>query len=305
MTALDPALLTLATHQSSMITVGQARALGISAAALRDLVRAKVLQHPARGLYAVATLCDPTPEGRHRQLCAGALLLYPDGALSGVSAVVAHGLPVFGVDLSRPQVRRPPDRARGVKGVRVLKSLREVDLSAPVRCEPLDLALTELAIEHGIVAGTVSADAALHGGLVTMETLSARVEQCVHWPRSARARAMVAFADARAESVGETRTRILLETHGIRLTSQVVLSTSASQRQVRVDFVVTGTRVVIEFDGRKKYAEGAWQTLWDEKRREDWIRAQGYAVVRLTWADLENPERALAKVRRALAAAAA
>ena len=64
-----------------------------------------------------------------------------------------------------------------------------------------------------------------------------------------------------------------------------------------VDFAIVGTRVLVEFDGRSKY--GAVGDLWAEKQREDRIRALGYEVVRLTWADLRDPDR----VARLVAAA--
>lgn len=71
----------------------------------------------------------------------------------------------------------------------------------------------------------------------------------------------------------------------------------------RVDFLVAGTRVVVEFDGKSKYADGDPAVLWAEKRREDRLRRLGYVVVRITWADLETPGAVAARVRTALAAA--
>ena len=38
-----------------------------------------------------------------------------------------------------------------------------------------------------------------------------------------------------------------------------------------------------------------------EKRREDALRALGYVVVRVTWADLASPARVIAQIRRAMA----
>jgi hypothetical protein len=43
------------------------------------------------------------------------------------------------------------------------------------------------------------------------------------------------------------------------------------------------------------------EALVREKRREDALRALGFRVVRLTWADLRRPERILAMLRRAAA----
>jgi very-short-patch-repair endonuclease len=73
----------------------------------------------------------------------------------------------------------------------------------------------------------------------------------------------------------------------------------------RVDFLV-GDRVVVEFDGRVKYGmdgRRAEDDLWAEKRREDELRALGYIVVRIVWAQLERPDlvaqRVLAALRQA------
>ncbi len=89
---------------------------------------------------------------------------------------------------------------------------------------------------------------------------------------------MLLFVDGRRESVG-------------------------GARGWRVDFLVTGTNVIVEFDGKVKYASGDGDVLWKEKRREDRLRRLGYVVVRLTWADLERPGAVAAAVRRALRAA--
>ncbi|MDQ2782240.1 MAG: hypothetical protein M3Y26_06850, partial [Actinomycetota bacterium] len=62
-------------------------------------------------------------------------------------------------------------------------------------------------------------------------------------------------------------------------------------------------RVLVEFDGRVKYT--SQQDLWDEKRREDRIRALGWEVVRLTWADLRRPGVVAARIEAAIARAAA
>jgi very-short-patch-repair endonuclease len=67
----------------------------------------------------------------------------------------------------------------------------------------------------------------------------------------------------------------------------------------RADLVVDGTRVLVEFDGLVKY--GSSDDLIAEKRREDRLRALGFIVVRVTWADLRRPDHIVAEVRRAVA----
>ena len=123
------------------------------------------------------------------------------------------------------------------------------------------------------------------------------------WPHASHAASMLRFADGRRESVGESRCGVALAIAGIDVTPQVAIRDEHGDLVGRVDFLVTGTKVVVEFDGKVKYASGDRQVLWDEKRREDRLRALGYTVVRLTWADLERPGAVAAAVQRALAGA--
>ncbi len=308
-TNVDPTLRGLAAGQRGMFTAAQARSLGVSALVLERLVREVHLLHPGRGLYAVTEDVDQEPEAWHRHLCAGAHLLYDDASLTSGSAALAHDLPVWGVDLRRPDLHRPVDRAVGVKAFRVRPRPTNPFRPAPVTtrlgtADGVATALVQLALDHGPVAGSVSADHALHVGKVTLDQLTGAASLVSSWPGSSRVRAMLGFVDGRSESVGETRCRIELMAHGIQLTPQVPIREVNGRLVGRVDFLVEGTMVIVEFDGKVKYADGDANVLWDEKRREDRLRALGYIVLRITWADLERPGAAIAKVRRALAQAA-
>ena len=86
------------------------------------------------------------------------------------------------------------------------------------------------------------------------------------------------------------------------MTPQVPIVDERGVFVARVDFLVKGTKVIIEFDGKVKYAAGDPNVLWHEKRREDRLRRLGYVVVRITWAQLERPGAAAAAVRAALRA---
>lgn len=103
------------------------------------------------------------------------------------------------------------------------------------------------------------------------------------------------FMDGRSESVGESRTRVLL--HHLGYTPQLQVPITDARGFVgRVDFDLDGIETVLEFDGKVKYGryvpEGktAADVVWEEKRREDRIRGTGRQVVRITWADLDHPE---------------
>ncbi len=121
-------------------------------------------------------------------------------------------------------------------------------------------------------------------------------------PGIGRARRLIASLDPRAESPGESRVRMFFMAWGVPWTSQVTIRDARGQFVARVDFLVDRW-VVVEFDGRLKYDDP--QVLWAEKRREDALRALGYEVVRLTWSDLDHPERVARLIREARGRAAA
>lgn len=298
-----PDLLALARAQAGAVTTRQANALGLLSDELAAFVAAGVLRHPFRGIYLVSDQVPPSSIGQHRQLATAALLLYPDGGLTGASALVAHDLPTWGMDLERPEIGRPVDRGRGVRGVRVRRwdgSFAMTELGPTV---PVAHAVCQAAMDWGVTAGVLAADAMLFRGLCDDEGLRTAVARVSAWPHGSRAAAMLAHVDGRSESVGESRTRLQLALAGIPLRSQVVIQKGTFS--ARVDFLVEGSKVIVEFDGRVKYASGDPSVLWAEKRREDILRSLGYTVVRITWADLERPGRAAAKVWAALRAASA
>ena len=301
-TALDAALVTTARTQQGMLTTAQAMAAGLSGPVLVRLVKAGVLRHPGRGLYAVEALAGPDAESWHRQLCAGAFLLYPDAVLAGTSALLAHGIPVWGAPLDTPSIVRPVQRAGGMTAFWVRPARGESVSTDWGPASPPASALIQHAVDHGIVTGVVSADAALREGAVTLDELAEALDGVATWPHSSRAASMVRLVDGRRESVGESRCAVALALAGIDVTPQVPIFDERGALVARVDFLVDGTMVIIEFDGKVKYASGDPRVLWHEKRREDRLRRLGYLVVRITWAQLERPGAVAAAVRAALRA---
>ncbi|CAN7181959.1 type IV toxin-antitoxin system AbiEi family antitoxin domain-containing protein [Knoellia sp. LjRoot47] len=305
MTGLPPELCALAASQHGMFTTGQAARVGLGRRSLIAAVTAGELVHPGRGLYAVAHLVDHgTPEAWHRHLAAGAMLIYPDAALCGVTSVLAHGIGVWGCDLAKPSLRRPIHRSTGVTCFRVRRSRGAVVATEWGPASTVADSLVQLAVDHGIEQGVVSTDAALRQGLVTKADIDESIDRSTRAPGIHRARSMAAFVCVERESAGESRCGFALELAGIHVVPQVEIRDAFGTLVGRVDFLVEGTTVVVEFDGKLKFASGDPEVLWAEKKREDRLRALGYTVVRITWADLERGT-AVAKVRAALAMAAA
>ncbi|WP_377642763.1 type IV toxin-antitoxin system AbiEi family antitoxin domain-containing protein [Oryzobacter terrae] len=284
-----------------LFTRAEAAALGIGTRELTRGVATGVIRRLAHGLYA-ATPRPPFAEDRHRELCAGLLLMYPDAVLAGRSSVVALGLPTWGLRLSKALLHRPVHRQVNRSGA-VIRPLDATDVVSSTATGPAQspaAALVQVAFDHGTVAAVVSADAAVARRVVSVDELTEVAVRRRGEPRSQRAAAMLSFLDPLSESPGETRLRVTLASHGFAVTSQIVV-TDGSTVVARADLGIDGTRVLIEFDGFVKYSDGGPEAVVREKLREDRLRALGYVVLRFTWHDLESPARVLAVVRAAVA----
>jgi len=145
----------------------------------------------------------------------------------------------------------------------------------------------------------VAADAALHRATVTAGDLERAVARFKGHPHTSATRRVLTLVDARTESPGESLLRRIMIESGLRVTPQVCVRNGPVTW--RPDFLVDDTMVLVEFDGLVKY--GGTDDLVAEKRREDRLRALGHEVVRVTWADLDRPERIVREIRQAMARA--
>ncbi|QIS15324.1 hypothetical protein [Nocardia arthritidis] len=165
----------------------------------------------------------------------------------------------------------------------------------------IDIARTE-PFEQAVVVG----DSALQAGKTTRDELMVQLERASHRVGAPAARRVLSFLDGRAESVGESRSRVALRYSGLPMPeSQAWIINPDEGPIARVDFLWPDLGIVGEFDGMVKYHKElrgditAEQVVVDEKRREDALRALGWFVVRWTWSDLAQPEPLLARIRAA------
>ncbi|KRF20879.1 hypothetical protein ASG90_00140 [Nocardioides sp. Soil797] len=235
-----------------------------------------------------------------RRALAAHLAMTRPHALSHTSAGLVHG-----IDMLRPgddlvHITRP-----GVTGSRTEHGVKHhlahftQDQVVDVGGVPtLDLARTAVDIgrEHGYLQGLVACDSVLQKGATRAQLLEA-VEMMDHWPYVTGARAAVLDSDAGAESVGETLTRVLVQSLGLGAV-QTQFSVTARGQTFWVDLRVG--RHLIEFDGRMKYRrseEGGianrdpGDVVWSEKMRQDAICAEGYGMSRVVWNDVWGAAR--------------
>ncbi|WP_435202911.1 hypothetical protein [Janibacter sp. GS2] len=298
---MDTRIRALLTGRGQICTTTQLRAVDADEATVARLVREGSLVRLRRGLFAAGPVWQAaTPERRLSLRTRAVLLDRPGAVASHASAAVIHGLPLWGVATSTVDLVCTTPRRRVRSGLRLHPWPAGVSPTSTdgVPVVPLPVAIAQMAAECGSIPALVCLDRALHEGAVTTGAV-AEAGALLLGPRGRlRIESMIERSDPGCESVGETRTRALLIDLGLPVRTQVTIR-DGEGFVGRVDFLV-GERVVVEFDGMLKYggADGR-RALQSEKAREDRLRAAGYVVVRLVWADLDDPERVLDLVHRA------
>jgi hypothetical protein len=303
MKQLEPALVDLAFAQSGAFSSSQAGRLGVDAQDLSDLVRAGALIRVRQGAYLLQSAFDAAaPEQRYAGRVRAVLLSRPPLTWASHHAALAlDGLPLVGADLGRIDLSTMTSRTFRRSGVvtHPLPPAEPCVLVAGARSVSLALALVRTTAASGLKAGVVALDAALHRGAVSVEQLdAAMVRDQLDGRAARRVRTALGLVDAGCESPGESLTRLVMTSLGLRLRSQVEIR-DGHGFVGRVDFLVDEW-VVVEFDGIQKYAGSDGRAaLAREKLREDRLRGAGYEVVRITWGDLDAPDRIARRVREA------
>jgi hypothetical protein len=249
---------------------------------------------------------------RHRLLVEATLsALRRPAVVSHQSAAVLLGLPLWDVALDRVHVTRSPTGWGDVSPTLHVHVARlgddEVTAVAGMPVTTRVRTALDLARSCPFEVTVVLLDAALHQGLLTHDQVAARLFDLAGVRGSRGAARAVAFADGRSESVGESRSRVLLQRLGLPPSAlQFEVTSTGGRVLARTDFAWEDRRVVGEFDGRVKYGrlvrpgQQPGDVVFAEKRREDAIRDEGWSVVRWTWSDLAAPLTLAQRLRRAL-----
>ncbi|MEV5962672.1 type IV toxin-antitoxin system AbiEi family antitoxin domain-containing protein [Kribbella sp. NPDC051952] len=251
----------IAGNQAGVFSRRQALASGFSADQIVRHLRDGRWKTIRRGQYAEnVDLAAMEPWDRvrwdHRQQVHAVMNSLRSGsiAVSHQSALMLHGLPIWGLELSRVHVTRLDGGSGGiVVGVQHhLGKLTEDELA--VVDGRLVTSVPRAVVESACTASSfevavVSADAALREYRLSDEALARQLEQAQFWPGSTTARAAVRFGSRLSESVGESRLRVLLHDHGLPEPVPQVEFHDRDGFVGRVDFHFPAYDVVLEFDG--------------------------------------------------------
>jgi len=319
----EPELDRLAALNSGLILTRDLRALGFDDATIGSIGRR--LTRVRHGAYVRQLPSDPVE--LHR-LHARAVVLQHEAwvmsdsggsrvpladsgiTLSHVSAAVFQGFSLSEVDLRTVHISGAPGRVRG--GNRHWIHSHQVQFGADETCLVDDLAVTTRARTVVDVArvlpleqALVMADQALRMRWVTAPELASAAERFGSRAGVSGLRRVIGLADGKAESPGETRTRLILVQAGLAVESQVDIHSGDGDFIGRVDLKLRDCAVVVEFDGRFKYAiDGEVERAhWLEKQRHDALMDAGFVVARIYWRDLSDPAVVLRRVHGAISRA--
>jgi len=294
-------------------------ASGIDDNALKRAVRAGRIVRLRQGAYVLMPVWESTDRvGRHRLLVIAVRRQYGEHvALSHTSACIEQGGPNWGLDLSSVHLTSlfGVGERRGAKivhhrGVCRVDDITRLDggwITSPART----------AMDTACIAAREPAVAVLdhfqQRGLATRDQLEQVFASMKATPDTLSLLLKLELSDGKAESVGETRTRMLCKNQRLPAPiPQFEILHPSGLVAGRVDFAWPERKVMLEFDGIQKYlrlrreGETIEEAILREKAREDLLRElTGWLMIRLIWADLDHPVATASRILRKFAQAAA
>src|SRR5262249_40241735 len=253
---------------AGVMTTAELAAAGVSRGQLRRLVRRGAWRRLAHGVFAPAELVAAEagdPAGKHAVRVAAALAVSGRGAVaSHQSAAAIHALELIG---RRPDetvaLTRPPGTAgcrTGGPGIRMHIAALPAGHVVTRRGLPVTSVartVADLARASSFRAGVVAADSALRGRQASKADLDLCITTCAGWPGIQNARRVAHFADARAESVLESISRVAFDDLGLPPPDLQAWVGDEYEIIGRADFLWRAYRTVGDADGAVKYSDPA------------------------------------------------
>jgi very-short-patch-repair endonuclease len=274
-------------------TIEEARRHGVSGAQLLGASWRRL----GRGFYAWHEIAD-APMTR----LIGVKLRLPGAAVfAGRTAAWLHGIdiaPCSPIEAAVPSTSGI-SRLAGVVVRRCSIPAAETSIRRGLRVTSAARTIADLACRLSLTDAVALLDTALHGRLVTSGRLRDWARTHAGYRGVRRLKRALELADPGAESVMETRLRLLVVLAGLpRPRTQVSLRDDFGLFLARPDLYYPDARLAIEYDGATHRA-----SLAADNRRQNRMIDAGYRLLRFTASDvLSAPDSVVTLVRRALSA---
>jgi hypothetical protein len=269
-----------------------------------------------RGMYAPADLYNANDDAGKHLLHARAALAAQRGmvALTGPSAAALHGFALHQEDLTIVHLVRL-DRGCSHHAAKINHHVVTQDIEDDLGIYDGVMAINparavwEVACRSSLESGVVTADSALHQDAGLRDALEDLQQRFAYFPGSHRGRQAIKLADPRAETPGESVTRVQFYRYGIPMPELQYHVIDRHGLLVGIsDFYWEEYRHLGEFDGMIKYqrllrpGETASECVIREKKREDAMRADLHGMSRFIWPDVmpQRARRTMADLAQAL-----
>lgn len=299
------------THAQALLsrpfTWSQAEQAGVTRRQLTALVQGGEVRRVLAGVYQPAHLADSL---LNRALAA-ALVMRPFSVMVDRTAAWLHGVDTFAyhdLDLLPPlemYVVRDHARVRrsGVRGgerqltAADVMRVHGVRVTTPLRTD-LDLACR---LHRRDALASLDGFMRIHG--ITPTDLRTELPRYRRRRGVVQLRRLIPLADGRAESPGESWTRMVMHDAGLPPPELQIWVCDRGRPRYRLDLGYPQHRVCVEYDG-VEYHDSVAQRRTDARRRE-WLRTQGWTVIVVTKDDFDtqSADRWLGQVWAALRSA--
>lgn len=291
--------------------------LGTSDIQLHRATESGELHRLHRGSYAVAAAFDALDlsEQHVARVRAAVAAQRNDVVVSHQSAAAVWGLPFWNVDLSRVHLTQDKAgtgrRTQQLHVHSVTPGSVSTELHRGLRVTTPARTIFDVATAVPFESAVVLADAALYRKLCTPVELSQELIAGEHRRGRRAAAAVIAFADGRSESAGESRSRVGMFRAGLAKPELQFKVYGPGRRLAgRTDFAWELVRLVGEFDGLSKYGrllkpgQKAEDVFLAERDRQNLLHDLGYEMVRWIWSELARPDLLYPRIQRSMDRAA-
>jgi hypothetical protein len=280
-----------------LVTTGDLKLAGLDGRQFRrDTAKGTILRIK-RGAYVDGAVWnDLTLQKRHRLTVHAFAESHCGAVFSHQSAAALHGLPVIGPWPDEVQVAAP--RATGGRsepGIRRhCRGLPEADvvLIEGIPVTSVLRTLVDLASVLPFRASVAAVDQALRVGMVTRAELLDYVMETAKFRGRVAAIRAIEFGNPLAANPGESMSRAVIHELGFAPPALQVRHPRSDRFDDYADFEWLEDNTIGEFDGLIKYFDPQYmsgrsssEVVYDEKRREDRLRAQAGHFARWNWDD--------------------
>lgn len=211
--------------------------------------------------------------------------------LVGRSAARAQGMWVLAHDAEIVELAqregRPPSKSQWPEKViyrRVCLPDRDVGEGQGMRYTQPARTAVDIARFHTVRDGVVAMDSVCAKRLATHRDIEAVIRRLGGKHGIAKAREALSLSSAKSESPFETLLRVILAENGIPVEEQMWIG------DFRTDLL--WGNLIIEIDGRMKFEDTPHETVLKQLERENWLKEQGYEVIRFFPSEILKDEAA-------------